>query len=191
MTTPEQLYTTAHLAYSRGAKGITAFNFVYYRQYGSKLTEPPFEVFKILRDPELVAQQAQHYFLSEKDYDSKNFSQIPGKNFNETFALDMAPPKNGWKTDGKLRLLMAPAFGDGSRELPCEIFFNNVLLKETKDTRDPYPTELNEELEDTDNSLRAWVLPKIIVKNGVNKVQIKFPEGAKGASMVFLDVAIK
>jgi len=190
MTTPEQLYTTAHLAYSRGAKGITAFNFVYYRQYGRKLTEPPFEVFEILRDPELVAQQPQHYCLSEKDYNSKRFSQTPGKDFDETFAMDMAPPKNGWLTDGTLRLLMEPAFGDGSRELPCEVYFNNVRLEETMDISEPYPTNLDEGLGDTDN-LRAWVLPRSVVKNGVNEVRIKLPQGTKGASMVFLDVAIK
>ena len=32
--TPNQFYTTAHLAYSRGLDGVSVFNFVYYREHG-------------------------------------------------------------------------------------------------------------------------------------------------------------
>ena len=32
-TTDEQFYTTANLAYARGANGISVFNFVYYREH--------------------------------------------------------------------------------------------------------------------------------------------------------------
>jgi hypothetical protein len=54
--TREHLHTSAHLAYARGADGISLFNFAYYRQHGQGegrglFGEPPFEALKALRDP--------------------------------------------------------------------------------------------------------------------------------------------
>ena len=186
MATPNMLYTTAHLAYSRGAQGIYSFNFAYYRHYGRKLTEPPFEIFKVLRDPDLVAQQPQHYFLTARDYNGKRFRQRPGQNFSETFVIDMAPPKGGWMTDGKLRILMTPTFPN----VPCDVYFNGIRLKKNTDISSPYSTELDEDFGCAD-SVRAWTLPKSILQDGVNNVRVDLPHGIEGALMVCLDIAIK
>ena len=65
----EQIQTLAHLAYARGLEGVSAFNFVYYRQHGmpfrGPFNEPPFDVFKHLGDPAWLARQPQHYFLTQ------------------------------------------------------------------------------------------------------------------------------
>ncbi|MDQ3815535.1 MAG: hypothetical protein M3347_16585, partial [Armatimonadota bacterium] len=54
-TTNEQFQTTAHLAYARGADGVSLFNFAYYREHGGpgrgEFSEPPFGVLKKLSDP--------------------------------------------------------------------------------------------------------------------------------------------
>ncbi|MBN2547378.1 MAG: hypothetical protein JXB50_16360 [Spirochaetes bacterium] len=189
MTKFEQFYTLAHLAYQRGAQGVSVFNFVYYRNYGERrggtVAEPPFEIFNIIRDPLLTAKQPQHYYLSYSDYNSKRFKQKIVYGFNETFAMDMAPPTEGWKNDGRLRIQMEPSFG----RYPCYVFFNGKSLKSTNDISEPYPTEYQEGLGNKE-SLRAWVVPEEIVTDGINKIRINFPDGCDG-EMVFLDIGIQ
>lgn len=189
LTKPEQFYTAAHLAYSRGARGITAFNFVYYRAHderrGGTIAEPPFEVFKVLHDPAWVARQPQHYFLSRNDHDGKTFKRKLTASFDQTFALDMAPPAGGWAADGRLRIQVEPFWNDA----PCRVYFNGVELLDTRDVSEPYPTKLDEGLGNA-KSLRAWTLPKAVVKDGVNQVRIVAPDGSD-AEMVFLDIGIQ
>lgn len=64
--TPEQIYTAANLAYARGADGVNAFNFAYYREHGGPgrgpFAEPPFHIFKRLGDPAWLARQPQTIF---------------------------------------------------------------------------------------------------------------------------------
>ena len=58
-TSDAQFYTTAHLAYERGADGLSFFNFVYYREHGGSergpFNEPPFHVFNHMDDPAWLA----------------------------------------------------------------------------------------------------------------------------------------
>ena len=62
--TDEILTTAAHLAYARGADGLSTFNFAYFREFGSPgrgpFHEPPFALLRQLRDPAWVATQPQH-----------------------------------------------------------------------------------------------------------------------------------
>jgi hypothetical protein len=67
-TTNEQFYTTAASAYNAGLEGVSLFNFVYFREYGSSLkkaavNEPPFEIIKNFRDREFLSAQPAHYFI--------------------------------------------------------------------------------------------------------------------------------
>jgi hypothetical protein len=67
--TREHLHTSAHLAYARGADGISLFNFAYYRQHGQGegrgvFGEPPFEALKALREPQTLAKEPQHWFIA-------------------------------------------------------------------------------------------------------------------------------
>jgi hypothetical protein len=189
LTKPEQYYTAAHLAYSRGARGVTAFNFVYYRAHeervGGTVAEPPFEVFRILHDPALAARQPQHYFLSRHDHDGKTLRLRVNGNFDRTYSIDMAPPAGGWTTDGRLRIQVEPSWNDAS----CRVYFNDVELPGTRDISEPYPTKLDEGLGDA-KSLRAWTLPKSVVRDGVNRVRIVAPDGPD-AEMIYLDIGIR
>lgn len=178
MTTPEMYYTAAHLAYSRGASGITVYNFAYHREAG----EPPFQVFQILKDPALVAKQPQYYFVTERDGAGQKFSQKIGRAFQKTFQIDMAPPTGGWTTDGKLRLAIEPAFGPE----PCEVTFNGVKLERADDTDSLYPASQPIPAE----KLGAWTLPKSAVRDGLNEVKISMPEGMAGELWV-LDIGIR
>lgn len=63
-TTPRQFYTTAALSYENGADGMSVFNFYYYRQHGYNTcpaNEPPFHIFKHLRDKVWLSKQPKYY----------------------------------------------------------------------------------------------------------------------------------
>ncbi|MBM4082161.1 MAG: hypothetical protein FJ278_20820, partial [Planctomycetes bacterium] len=108
--TPEQFYTAAHLAYARGADGVSVFNFVYYREHGGPgrgpFAEPPFHVFKGLADPAWLARQPQHYFLASGWGNPFVRPPVPPRKIEPgkptTFTLDLAPPAGGWQRGGRL-----------------------------------------------------------------------------------------
>ena len=67
-TSPEEFYSTLDGAYQAGFDGCSLFNFVYYRQHGSKakkggFKEPPFEIIKQFREPSFLAAQPGRYFI--------------------------------------------------------------------------------------------------------------------------------
>ncbi len=190
LTKPQQFYTAAHLAYCRGAKGVSMFNFHYYRKTGEReggtFVEPPFEIFNIMHNPELAATQPQWYFLTACDINGKRFSKEPiRKGYNETFTIDMAPPSEGWKTDGRLRIQVEPEWGP----VICNIRFNGHILKDNPDISEPYPTTYWEGL-GTSKTLRAWTLPREIMRNGLNEIQIEVPTGCSALPLI-LDIAIE
>ncbi len=121
--TDEQFYTTAHLAYARGADGICTFNFRFFsgkqdypKTKGVRLYEPPFHIFPRLRDPEWLGRQSQHWFLcrghggyapwldgSRCAYMMRNAAFAPASplpcrlkpGMKIPFCFDMAPPEGG------------------------------------------------------------------------------------------------
>jgi hypothetical protein len=186
-----QRYMPAKESESWGGKGVSFFNFVYYREHaaakGSKASaQPPFEIFNILHDPRLVAEQPQHYYLSRFDYHDKRFSGVRPAGYDETYVLDMAPPIGGWKTDGRLRIQVDPAWGDAA----CSVYFNQALLETNSDISEPYPAPYPHGLGNA-RSLRAWTLPKSLLRDGLNEIRISMPDGLKNGQMVFLDIAVK
>ncbi|MFV1968814.1 MAG: hypothetical protein ACC628_25635, partial [Pirellulaceae bacterium] len=111
-TTDQQFYTTAHLAYRRGADGMSLFNFVYFREHGTPgrgpFNEPPFHVLARLGQPDWLARQPQWYFIAK----SWNVGGLPEhtlpcnfrKGQSDTFTLDLVPTEHR-RRDGILRLM--------------------------------------------------------------------------------------
>ena len=191
-TTDEQYYTTAHSAYSQGAAGVSTFNFVYYRQHGEgegrgPFCEPPFHVFKNLGNPKWLAKyQNQDYFLT-KGYGSKidpNIS-MPRKfkaGNKQVFHLYMACPLGGWENNGRFRI---------QSEEPMEntkwaVRFNGTLLTETSNVSEPYPNPYPSMLGDA-QTLKGWLVPKEIIKNGINDIEVSMLEG-KLTVISYLDI---
>jgi hypothetical protein len=193
--TDKQYYTTAHLAYSQGAAGVSAFNFVYYREHGSgegrgPFNEPPFHVFKKLGDPKWLAKQRnQHYFLA-RGYGGRvePANYLPKKfeaGHKEMFRLYMAPPTGGWQKDAKLRIQSEMDLAGSS--WTAEI--NGIQLRKTEDLSEPYPNPYPHLL-GTEETLRGWVVPKALLKDGFNEIEIAIVKG-KTAKIIFLDLAAK
>jgi hypothetical protein len=69
--TDEMLYSTADLAYRKGADGVSFFNFAYFRENGSAsggtfgpFCEPPFYIFADIGNKEAAAAKSSHYFIT-------------------------------------------------------------------------------------------------------------------------------
>ncbi len=182
MTTPEQFWTGAHLAYARGGQGVSAFNFVYYRasaERGGFGMEPPLDVFQTVSDPQEVARKPQHYFL-------KLGRRTIAPDGKLRFAIDMAPPADGWNLPGKLRVQAGKDLA-GRR---FEATLNGRSLEATDDVAEPYPNPYNEPgVLGRPGELRAWILPADVPIDGMNQIDIRLVEG-EPSQLVFLDLAM-
>ncbi|MDR3404581.1 MAG: hypothetical protein P4L99_18915 [Chthoniobacter sp.] len=189
--TVEQLETTAHLGYARGADGVSLFNFAYYREHGGAgrgpFHEPPFPVLPLLGDRAKVAAVPQHWFLApgwENPFAKP--ATLPRKldlGKETTFTLDLAPPADGWKKDARLRVqTLAPMVG---RQLAVK--FNGTVLTPTDDVAEPFPNP-DRPLLGTAETLTAWTVPLALLRDGQNEVTIMLG-GGDPVELAFLDLA--
>ena len=187
-TTDEQFYTTANLAYARGANGISVFNFVYYREHGTPgrgpFNEPPFHILKHIGDPEWLACQPQHYFISARGYVSHHLPKKLEVGQTASFTLDMAPPKGGWDIDGKLRIQVREPIHNSQ----WQSRFNGGELTASSNVSEPYPNLYLPGLGHSEE-LYAWTVPVDRLKDGVNIIDITMVKG-NANEVIFLDLAV-
>ena len=190
--TPEQLHTAAHLAYARGADGMSLFNFAYYREHGGAgrgpFAEPPFDALKDLCDAAALSTQPQHWFLAAGwRAPGAKPTQLPrdvapGK--STAFTLDLAPPIGGWKYEGRLRIQGAQSLAGSS----WRAVLNGTELVGTDDRSEPFPNPYPSLLGKPDE-LRAWQVPARLLHAGVNRLEFT-TDGESPFTLVFLDLAI-
>lgn len=190
-TTPLQYSTAAHLAYARGLDGVSAFNFVYYREHGvgerGPFNEPPFEVFRHLGDRDWLARQPQHYVLAATTWITKRpLPQRFKAAQSATLTLDLAPPAGGWKQGGRLRIQASQDLGDSR----WRAVLNGVELADTADRSEPYPNPYPPLL-GTAAEHRAWQVPATALKDGANTLALTMAAGRGTASIVFVDLAVR
>ena len=190
--TREHLHTSAHLAYARGADGISLFNFAYYRQHGQGegrgvFGEPPFEALKALRDPKALAQESQHWFIAQ-GWRAPGMKPLPvpckiepGKPAKFTF--DLAPPTGGWKQDARVRIQADKSLGNDA----WVATFNGELLAATQDVAEPFPVPYPSLLGKPDE-LRAWTLPAKLLREGKNSLEVTLKAG-EPLAVIFVDLA--
>ena len=192
-TTAEQYCTAAHLAYARGADGVSFFNFAYYREHGvgdrGPFHEPPFHVLHTVGDPGRVAEQPQHYFIGHSETPpvpemlKMPRALEPGR--TSAFELDMAPPAGGWRRDARLRIQAADDLGDSR----WRTVMNGVELRETGDRSEPF-TNPYTPLLGTPEQHRAWIVPPEILTDGSNRIELTLLSSSGPAEIVFLDLAV-
>ena len=190
--TPAQMQTAAHLAYARGADGVSAFNFVYYREHGGAergpFQEPPFEVFQHLGDRFWLTRQPQQYFLSSgwgNPFVKPNVLPRQLKAGQQTsFALDLAPPSGGWQRVGRVRIQSLMALN--SQHFTVRI--NGVELAPIADVAERGGV-FNPVLLGTPETMRAWSIPAHLLRDGVNQLDLTLRSGAT-ADIAFLDLAL-
>jgi hypothetical protein len=191
-TTKEQYQTAAHLAYARGADGVSAFNFAYYREHGGPgrgpFNEPPFEVFNKIADRAWLAQQPQHWFLAPGW--NNPFARppiLPRKvetGNTAVFNLDLAPPKDGWQRDGRLRLQLDVENHTGK----WKARINGTELAASALVSEPFPNPYPPML-GTPSQMRAWTVPSNLLVDGMNKVEFALDTG-EAVEIDYFDLAM-
>lgn len=191
--TREEMQTTAHLAYRRGADGVSLFNFAYYREHGGAgrgpFAEPPFDILKSLGNKQLLSRQPQHWFIATGW--NNPFVRPPTlprelkAGQKAIFHFDLAPPASGWKNSARLRLQTEGA----TTERTFSARWNGVALQSTPDVSEPfanpYPSMLGKPEE-----LHAWDIPVSQLRDGTNSVELSFA-GGDAVTLTFLDIAAR
>ncbi|MCA1962771.1 MAG: hypothetical protein LDL31_02355 [Prosthecobacter sp.] len=187
--TQEHLHTSAHLAYARGADGISLFNFAYYRQHGQgdgrgAFGEPPFEALRALRKPETLAKKPQHWFIAPgwRAPGMKPLPvprvMLPGK--VAKFQFDLAAPHG----DARLRIQAAQNLaGTG-----WSAFFNGVALEATQDVSEPFDVPFPSMLGQPEE-MRAWEVPARLLLDGKNSLELT-QKSTDPVTVLFLDLAM-
>ncbi len=191
-TTDAQFYTGAHLAYQRGADGVSLFNFVYFREHGTPgrgpFNEPPFHVLKRLGQPEWLAKQPQCYVLAKVWIDKRRPTPPPmprsfRKGQTHTFRLDMAPT-TAQKKDGILRIMTEK----DSSQCRWRAALSGTSLATTafvlKPLDHPYEAGLGQA-----NQYACFRCPRGLVRNGVNELKISLEEG-QPARATYIDLVL-
>ena len=188
--TREELRTTAHLGYARGAQGMSLFNFAYYREHGGPgrgaFSEPPFDVIPSLANPALLAREPQHWFLAAGWNNAYVRPPVLPRKLatggKAVFHMDMAPPAGGWKSDGRLRVQCEEDLA--GRVL--QVHLNGKVLEPVGDVSEPFPNP-NTTLLGTTEQLRAWKIPAALPADGLNEVGVRLVSGG-AVAVHYLDV---
>jgi len=186
--TREHLQTSAHLAYARGADGISLFNFAYYRPHGKGegrgvFGEPPFDALKALNDPRALANAPQHWFIAFGwRAPGAKPPAVPRKitrGKTEKFNFDLASPRG----DARVRIQSDKSLAGGE----WTALFNGVQLSASDDVTEPYDVPFPSMLGKPEE-LRAWIVPAALLREGKNSLEVTRQSGDECA-IVFVDLA--
>lgn len=190
--TREHLHTAAHLAYARGADGISLFNFAYYRQHGQGegrgvFGEPPFEALKALGDSKALAGEPQHWFLAS-GWRAPGMKPLPVPRKIEPatpakFNFDLAAPKDGWKSGARVRIQADKSLA----ATEWTATFNGAAVAATADVSEPFPVPYPSMLAKPEE-LRAWTIPATLLSEGRNSLEVTLKSGEE-LTVVFVDLA--
>lgn len=184
-TTDPQYYTAAHVAYRRGADGVSLFNFVYTREHGTQgrgpFNEPPFHVLERLKDPQWLARQPQWYFLAKGWHTA--LPRHVGKGQTATFTLDMAPTEHQ-RRDGLLRVMT----GEDASACRWTAAVNGTRLDATDFVAKPLDHPYDDGFRDPKH-YACFTCPRALIQDGPNKIAVSLIEGGP-ATLVYLDVVL-
>ena len=178
----QQYYTTARIAYERGADGMSLFNFVYFRMFREGVVEyrePPFHVLPNLSDPDFLKNQPPYYWLASASYEN----QLPrtlrmGR--TEGFQLEMLPLEKN--TILHLRVHTKEVIGDSD----ITVTFNGKRLKPVSNVSAFYENPFDTMISPNEKYRKGWELPGSIIKNGRNTVTTKLENG-KPLTLFWID----
>jgi hypothetical protein len=186
--TREHLHTSAHLAYARGADGISLFNFAYYRQHGQGegrgvFGEPPFEALKALRDPQALAKESQHWFIAN-GWRAPGMKPLPVPrkielNKSAKFNFDLASPRG----DARVRIQTDQSLANSE----WTATFNGEAVSATSDVSERFAVLYPSMIAKPDE-LRAWTIPVRLLREGKNSLEVTLKSG-ESRTVLFVDLA--
>lgn len=191
-TTQEQMQTTAHLAYARGADGVSLFNFAYYRPHGGpgrgEFSEPPFNILKTLGDAAVLAQGPQHWFIAPGWNNAYIRPPLLPRKLDSgkktAFRMDLAPPSRGWKHSGTLRLQC----DEDLAEMKVTAHLNESKLEPSQKLSEPFPNP-SPSLLGRPEQMLAWTVPVEVLRDGQNLVEFTLQKGSS-TTLHYIDLRL-
>lgn len=191
--TREHLHTSAHLAYAKGADGISLFNFAYYREHGKgegrgSFGEPPFDALKDLSDPKTLARQPQHWFIAP-GWRAPGMKPLPVPRKIEPgkptkFNFDLAAAAGGWKGNARVRIQTDITLTNTE----WTATLNGESLSASADVSEPFAVPYPSMIAKLDE-LRAWLIPANLLLDGKNSIEVTMKTGDPLA-VLFVDLAM-
>ena len=204
-STKEVLENTARIAYARGADGVSFFNFVYYRPFGSAremrgpFCEPPFEWLSALRSPEGVKDAPPYYYYNPEANGGQIASRalVMAPKADATLTMDMLPMGN--RGEGRLRIqvIATNERGLGENDPAKDIFrgkwrvrLNEREIKPIKFDGELYPFDAGEIRAGfgQPEQFLAFSFPPSLIKDGPNRVDLWYEKGEKPLIVRFIDI---
>ncbi|WP_146582506.1 alpha-amylase family protein [Neorhodopirellula pilleata] len=191
-TTDEQFYTTARLARKQGARGVSLFNFPYYRYHVTDTIgpfhEPPFHVIPRLGDDDFLTAQSHWYFLTAGRKDrviaGHPLPTIVERSDPFVVTIEMLPtPKH--RKNGLLRLRS----DEDIRDREIEVNFNDVSLREIEFIEKPLPHRYDNTWLGKSEQTRCFRLPAGIARDGANQIKINVNKGIR-VRLRYLDITL-
>lgn len=187
-TSDHQFYTTAELALSQGADGLSLFNFVYYRmgrEVDIPVMEPPFHVLDRLNDIDFLKRQPKYYMLAATCYHSQLARQLEREQ-STAFNLRMLKPDSSGDQprDGRVRIHLREAIPSS---LKLTATFNGQSMEPTEDVTRFYGNPFDRMISPLRNRV-AFVIPSHLIKQGDNELRISAHGGE--ATVIYIDAAI-
>ena len=172
--TPNEIYSTAHLAYTAGAQGISFFNFHYYREHGCEgrgpFNEPPFHAVGNVRDRDFVARAPQHFFIAKAWDKNSQLEKALMPDEKHDLEMYLAEPMGGWQSDFRLRVTACKPLRDSI----VEIFFNGVKATPVSDISEPYPEDNDyPPMHGDETTCCAYRVPLSAVQKGKNRLTLR------------------
>lgn len=194
-------YTAAHVAYEKGADGISFFNMHYHRNDAKASPtnnyvaayEPDFTMFQHLRDKDEMADQDQHYVIGLTQSGPKKKGRplvgVPVLNTLKSASIYMYPPTNDWAAEGRVRIQGVGSLAGATFEL----YVNGTLVTTT--TTDVSEAtfglkEYNVQNHGNDNEYKAWTFDTgLLNRDAANTFAVKLISGSS-PQLFYLDVTI-
>lgn len=174
-STDEMLESTARLGYVRGADGMSAFNFVYYRGHGGfrerrgPFNEPPFNTLSKVADRNALDREPGYFFL-DVAYDLF----LNGR--KRQYTMDAVPAEGNGSAILRIQVVTEEERSSDENQSPTgikrgewEILVNGTKLEPAGESGEvyPFPTQYKAGFGHSDQYL-AWKLPGGLLKDGPN-----------------------
>ena len=191
-TTDAQFYTTAELAHSQGARGVSLFNFPYYRYHVTDsigpFHEPPFHVLPRLKDQEFLRNQSRWYFISSGRNDpilgDRQLPRIVKRSHPETLTLDVATGVS-IRGDGIFRVRSDEPIAD--REI--EVTFNGQPLSRTGFIKKPLPHPYDDTWLGTPDEVVCYTVPTTLTLAETNRIEVNVRRGER-VRVIYADLVL-
>lgn len=196
-STDEMLESTARIGYAEGADGVSAFNFVYFREHGGfrerrgPFNEPPFNVLTEVADPKALDQDPGYFFL-EVALDLF----LSGR--KRDYAMEVVPSEGNGPGLLRIQVVTEEERASDENQKPTgiqrgdwEVFLNGTKLEALGEPKTvyPFPTRYKAGFGQADQYLE-WQVPAGVLKSGSNTVTVAATKVRQdGFRLKWIDIA--